>query len=320
MEPNLLPWNDVGVFFRRLFGGRVSKVLVNVGRPCPHRASGGGCVFCDEESILPPYLRAPLPVAEQVRRGMEVRNRRGTTVGGIAYFQRGTNTAAPVEMLRREFEEALAVNGVVALAVGTRPDCLPASVIELFAELASRRPLFVDLGLQSTHSATLERIRRGHDAAAFESAVLKLATLPGALPVAHMILGLPGEDVSMMRASFRWLARLPLHGVKIHHLQVVRGTPLADDYQTGRILTIAQEDYVPLLADVLEELPADFVIHRLAGDQPTTVLLAPRWTWSKTRLRQALVDEFKRRGTSQGACVDVRRTRVPERAGGMNQK
>ena len=144
MDPKTLPWNDVGGFLRRQFGGRVSKVLVNTGRPCPHRASGGGCVFCDEESILPSYLRRALSVAEQVRQGMEARNRRVAIAGHIVYFQRGTNTAAPIEVLRREFEEALAVEGVVALAVGTRPDCLPAPVVELLAELASRRPLFVD--------------------------------------------------------------------------------------------------------------------------------------------------------------------------------
>lgn len=301
MDPGALPWNDVGGFLRRQFGGRVSKVLVNTGRPCPHRASGGGCVFCDEESILPSYLRSSLPVAEQVRRGIEARKRRGAIAGCIVYFQRGTYTAAPVEVLRREFQEALSVSGVVALAVGTRPDCLPAPVIELLAGLASRRPLFVDVGLQSAHPETLDRIRRGHDATDFESAVTQLAALPGVLPIAHMILGLPGEDAPMMRASFRWIARLPLHGVKIHHLQVVRDTPLEDDYRAGRIQLITQADYVPLLADVLEELPADFVIHRLVGDQPAPVLLAPRWTWSKQQVRQALVNEFKRRGTRQGA-------------------
>lgn len=310
MDPDPLPWNDVGDFLRRRFGGRVSKVLVNTDRSCPHRALTGGCVFCDEESILPSYLRSSLPVAEQVRRGIEARKRRGAITGCIVYFQRGTYTAAPVDVLQREFEEALTVDGVVALAVGTRPDCLPAPVIKLLAGLAILRPLFVDVGLQSVHPETLDRIRRGHDEAEFESAVKRLAALPGVLPVAHMILGLPGEDAPMMRNSFRWLARLPLHGVKIHHLQVVRGTPLADEYRTGRIQTIAQEDYVPLLADVLEELPANFVIHRLVGDQPASVLLAPQWTWSKHRVRQALVDEFKRRGTRQGARTGGYRTTV----------
>ena len=308
MDPNPLPWNDVGGFLRRRFGGRVSKVLVNTDRPCPHRAVAGGCVFCDEESVLPSYLHSSLPVAEQVRQGMEVRRRRGAITGCIVYFQRGTYTAAPVDVLRREFEEALAVDGVVALAVGTRPDCLPVPVIELLAGLAIRRPLFVDVGLQSVHPETLNRIRRGHDAAEFEWAITRLAVLPGVLPIAHMILGLPGEDAPMMRASFRWLARLPLHGVKIHHLQVVRDTPLEAEYRAGRIQPIAQEDYVPLLADVLEELPAEFVIHRLVGDQPAPVLLAPRWTWSKHQVRLALMNEFKRRGTRQGARADGCRT------------
>jgi hypothetical protein len=304
MDSERLPWNDVNSFFRRRFGGRVAKVLVNTGRPCPHRSATGGCVFCDEVSILPSYLRAPLSVSEQVRRGLAARSSRTSVAGCIAYFQRGTGTAAPVGILRQEFEEALSVEAVVGLAVGTRPDCLPDPVLELIAELAQRVPVFVDLGLQSAHPDTLSRIRRGHDVAVFQAAVRRLADLPDVYPIAHMILGLPGEDAVKMRASFRWLAGLPLHGVKIHHLQVVRGTPLEAEFRAGGLRVLEPEEYVPLVADVLEELPSRFVVHRLAGDQPAAALVAPRWTWTKTRLRHELTVEFGRRGTRQGAQAD----------------
>ena len=161
-------------------------------------------------------------------------------------------------------------------------------------------PVFVDLGLQSAWDDTLARIGRGHDAAAFAAAAEQLAGIPGVLPIAHMILGLPGEDAGRMRESFRWLARRPLHGVKIHHLQVVRGTPLEADYRAGRLPVFSPESYVPLVADVLEELPWAFVIHRLVGDQPEESLVAPRWARSKGRVLDDLAAEFQRRGTRQG--------------------
>ncbi len=296
------PWHDVGTFFRESFGAPVRKVLLNTGEVCPHRLDGsGGCAFCDELSILPEGIRAAPPVAEQLRLGMAAAARRGHAGLFIAYFQRGTATAAPVERLRDWWGTAARTPGVAALAAGARPDALPPPVLELLAETAARLPVFVDLGLQSAHDATLESLHRGHDAAGFAAAAGRLAAIPGIHTIAHMILGLPGEDAATMRNSFRFLAGLPLHGVKIHHLQVVRGTPLEAEYRAGRLPMLAPEDYVPLLADMLEELPWPFVIHRLVGDQPAESLVAPRWDRPKARILDDLAAEFHRRGTRQGS-------------------
>lgn len=296
------PWHDVGAFFRERFGAPVRKVLVNTGQVCPHRLDGsGGCAFCDELSILPEGIRGAPPVEEQLRQGMAAATRRGHVGRFIAYFQRGTATAAPVERLREWWGTAARTPGVAALAVGARPDALPAPVLELLAEAAARLPVFIDLGLQSAHDATLERLHRGHDVASFAEAVGRLAAISGIYTIAHMILGLPGEDAAMMRASFRFLAGQPLHGVKIHHLQVVRGTPLEAEYRAGRLPVLSPDAYVPLLADMLEELPRPFVIHRLVGDQPAESLVAPRWDRSKSRILDDLAAEFRRRGTRQGS-------------------
>ena len=296
------PWHDVGTFFRERFGAPIRKVLINTGQACPHRLEGsGGCAFCDELSILPEGIRAAPPVEEQLRQGMAAAARRGHAGAFIAYFQRGTATAAPVGRLKEWWSIAIDTPGVVALAVGARPDALPPPVLELLAETAGRLPVFVDLGLQSARDATLVHIRRGHDAACFAAAAGKLAAIPGIHTIAHMILGLPGEDAGMMRASFRFLAGLPLHGVKIHHLQIVRGTPLEAEYRAGQLPVFTPEAYVPLLADALEELPWPFVIHRLVGDQPAESLVAPRWDRAKGRILDDLAAEFHRRGTRQGS-------------------
>lgn len=306
-SPNL-PWHDVGGFFRSLFGGKVTKILVNTGVPCSHRVASGGCTFCSEETILPPYCLDASPVQVQIRQGIQLRSQRHSWQGYIAYFQRGTTTTASLNQLRDWLEQARREPGILGLAIGTRPDCLPAPVLELLGEKARALPVFVDLGLQTIHDGTLARIRRGHSRECFDEAVRRLAAIPGLYPIAHMILMLPGESIEDMRASFRHLASLPLHGLKIHHLQVVRGTPMEEEFRQSRLQLLEPAAYVSLLADVLELVPWSFVIHRLMGDQPRQELLAPLWTYQKNRLITALHHEFTRRGTRQGsACPDVAR-------------
>lgn len=295
------PWHDLNSYYRNRFGGKVAKVLVNTGRVCPHRLESGGCTFCHETAILPAGICPAPPLAEQIRRGMIAQERKYKAQKYVIYFQRGTNTAAPLNEMRQWFLMARSVEACVALAIGTRPDYLAPEVVTLLQEMAKEKPVFVELGLQSAHDVTLRRIRRGHDRACFEKAVDKLSARTGLEIVVHMILGLPGETPAMMRESFRYLAKLPLSGVKIHHLQVVAQTELAVEYHRGEIEVMTQETYAPLLADVLEELPWRMVIHRLMGDQPATHLLAPRWTWRKSDLQQALAAEFARRKTRQGS-------------------
>lgn len=300
-KPFDLPWHDVNSFFRRRFGGKVGKILLHTGQECPHRFGTGGCIFCHDVSILPAGIRTVPPITDQIQAGRAALAARYPAGRFVAYFQSGTNTAAPLPQLREWWETALACREIVALAVGTRPDYLSDGVVALLAEMASRKPVFIDLGLQSVHEPTLSRIRRGHTFQTFQDAIQRLALVPGVLPIAHLILGLPGEDRPMMLETFRRIGRLPLHGVKIHHLQIVRGTPLEEEYGRERFPLLGPEEYVQLLADGLELVPPAMVIHRLSGDQPREYLLAPMWAWDKTRLIRALAAEFRRRQANQGS-------------------
>jgi len=295
------PWHDLNSYYRNRFGGKVAKVVVNTGLVCPHRQERGGCTFCHETSILPSDIRSAPPLDEQIGRGMIRQQRKYRAQKYVIYFQRGTNTAVPPAELRRWLLTAGRKDACVGLAIGTRPDYLPPDMVGMLHDVAAVKPVFVELGLQSAHDATLRRIRRGHDRACFDAAVKALAARPGLEIVVHMILGLPGETGAMMRDSFSYLAGLPLNGVKIHHLQVVTETELAEEYRRGDIEVMTQEQYIPRLADVLEELPWRMVIHRLMGDQPASHLLAPRWTWRKNDLQRALTQEFIGRGTRQGS-------------------
>lgn len=303
---NLKPryyWTKFGDFLKDRFGVKIGKVLINTGRPCSHRLSAGGCSFCHEESILPASANAADPVSVQIDRGLASRPRAYPANLCLAYFQRGTTTAPPLAPVRQQLLEALDHPAVAGLDLGTRPDCLDDSALELLRELAGRKPVWVDLGLQSIHDRTLQRINRGHTAACFTGAVHRLATIPGLYTVAHLIAGLPGEDDCQILESFSALSRLPLHGVKIHHLQLVRGTPLAGLYEkeSWPLLTVSR--FVGLLAGGLERLPRKIVIHRLMGDQPAGLLTGPRWELNKHQLARLLEAEFDRRGTSQGSSA-----------------
>ncbi len=296
------PWHDVNSYFRHRFGCKVAKIQLDTTQVCPHKLDGsGGCVFCSEDALLPENIHTASSLREQLAQGKIALENKYHPAGYVAYFQRGTTTALPLPRLRENLEMVLEDERVLAVALGTRPDCLGEDVLNLLGDTARSRPVFVDLGLQSAHEETLRRIRRGHDRDCFVRAVAQLVQRPGIEVIAHMILGLPGETPAMMRDSFRFIAGLPLHGVKIHHLQVVRGTPLESMYQAGEVAVLTPEEYVPLLVDVLELLPWSMVIHRLMGDMPLRYLLAPRWSWRKDDILAALHREFGIRGTRQGA-------------------
>jgi radical SAM protein (TIGR01212 family) len=218
----------------------------------------------------------------------------------IAYFQSFSNTYAPVERLRALYDEALAFPEVVGLSLGTRPDCLGEEVLELLADYAAGSLLWLELGLQSAHDRTLAALNRGHDVACFTKAV-EQAAARGLEVVAHVILGLPGEGPGEMAATAAYLARLPLQGVKIHLLYVVRGSALARLYQEGAYTCLSEEEYIRLVVDFVELLPPHLVIHRLTGDPHRGELLAPDWCLNKSGVLAHIWEEFARRGSRQGS-------------------
>jgi len=288
---------------KQTFGGRVHKISVDAGFSCPNR--GGtrdlpGCLFCDPGGSGAVGIDRGFPVAEQIERGKEVMLRKYKAKKFIAYFQPFSNTHAPVARLRALYDQALAVEGVVGLAVGTRPDCLPPEVLDLLAGYHRRTDFWLEIGLQSIHESTLDFLRRGHDYATFLHA-FRGARSRGLKVCVHVILGLPGETPEQMLATADEMARLRVDGIKIHLLHVLKGTPLGDLYRLGRIEILGQAAYVGLVADFLERLHPDTFIHRLTGDGPRDLLLAPLWSLNKWEVLNAIDAELEKRGSRQGS-------------------
>ncbi|GAB4174648.1 MAG: TIGR01212 family radical SAM protein [Geothermobacteraceae bacterium] len=288
---------------KRRFGGRVHKISVDAGFGCPNRSggrSGGGCVFCDPTGSGAVGIERHLDVAGQIAAGKEVMVRKYKARFFMAYFQPFSNTFAPVSELRRLYDQALGVADVVGLAVGTRPDCLPDEALDLLAEYHRRTWFWLEIGLQSSHDATLRRIRRGHDYACFLDAYQR-AKKRGLQVCVHVILGLPGESRDMVRATIDELARLKVDGIKLHLLHVLDGTELGDMYRRGEIDVLDQDAYVALVCDCIERLHPDTLIQRLTGDGPRDRLLAPLWSLNKWEVLNAIDAELERRGSRQGS-------------------
>ena len=265
---NTKRYYDLKSFFVNRFGCTVYKLQIDAGFTCPNRDGKlgyGGCIYCDNRfSRL--RRQGPLPsVTEQIEKGkVFYRGKRGAQKF-IAYFQTATNTYAPVDRLKALYDEALVQDDVVGLSVGTRPDCVPDPVLDLFEVYARDRHVWLEYGLQSIHDRTLALINRGHDSGTFLDAVKRTAGR-GINICVHIILGLPGETKTEMMRTAQVLASLPIQGIKIHLLLALSGTPLGDLYEKGDIRMISQEEYVATVCDILEVLPAGVVIQRLTAD------------------------------------------------------
>lgn len=217
----------------------------------------------------------------------------------IAYFQAFTNTYAPYEKLHSLFYDAILRQEIVGLAVGTRPDCLPPDVLELLDELNQIKPVFVELGLQTIHEKTAQFIRRGYPLSCFEQAVKALHDL-GINVVVHLILGIPGETEEMMLESVRYLNQLPVNGVKFSLLHVLKHTDLGALYEKHPFPVYELDDYVDFVIRCIEELREDIVIHRLTGDGPKDLLIAPRWTLNKRKVLNEISRRMKETNSRQG--------------------
>lgn len=290
---------------RERFGGKTFKVSLDAGFTCPNRdgtLGRGGCVYCSARGSGDFAGGQGLSIHDQFVEVSERMKKKWPNANYIAYFQAYTNTYAPVKRLREVYEEALAEENVVGLSISTRPDCLPEEVLDYLEELNQRTYLWVELGLQSIHDRTMESIGRGHDYAQFLKGLEQLRAR-GIRVCAHIILGLPGESKVEMLATARAVAELPLQGVKLHLLHVLRGTPLEIIYQREPFALLTREEYVALVVDILEILPPEMVIHRLTGDGPPEELIGPLWSRKKWEVLNAIDTELERRDTWQGKKV-----------------
>jgi uncharacterized protein len=297
-------YNAFSEELKRVFGCRVHRISVDAGFTCPNRdgtAGSDGCIYCGGEGSGAFGIVRGVSIAAQLEEGKEVMVRKYKAGKFIAYFQPYSNTYAPVERLRTLYDEALAVNDIVGLIVGTRPDCLPPATLDLLAGYARRTWFWLELGLQSPHDRTLRQINRGHDFAAFAAAVKRCREL-GIRVCAHVILGLPGESRENMLATAGILNGLQIDGVKLHLLHVMRGTRLAEMYGRGEIRVMERDDYVGLVCDVLERLDSRISIQRLTGDGGRD-LVAPLWSLAKFEVLNAIDCELARRGSRQGSAL-----------------
>jgi radical SAM protein (TIGR01212 family) len=276
------PYNSYSAYFRRLFGSRVQKVTINAGFTCPNRdgsISTGGCTFCNNAAFTPSYCQPEKSITQQIDEGVEFHQRRYRSANRyLAYFQSFSNTYAPLDHLRRLYDEAMAHPLVAGIVVGTRPDCVDEAKLDYFASLAESRYVALEYGIESTFDRTLQRINRGHDFATARRAV-EMTAERGIHTGAHFILGLPGESDEEILAQVATINSLPLTSVKFHQLQVFRATTMADDYDRdpSQFRFWEVEEYIDLMVEIMRRLRPDIVVERFASEAPPRYHYGRNW-------------------------------------------
>lgn len=292
-------WNR---HLRGQFGEKIMKISLDAGFDCPNRdgtVAFGGCTFCSVAGSgdFAGDRVDPIPVQfEQVKAKM---HRKWKDAKYIAYFQAYTNTHAPIEVIKQQFEAALAQENVVGISIGTRPDCLPDEVVEYLAELNERTYLWVELGLQTVHERTAQLINRAHDFDTYKKGVDKLRAYNINI-CSHIINGLPLEDRDMMMETARTVAKLDVQGIKIHLLHLLNGTPMVKQYEKGLVEFMEKDAYIQLVADQLEIIPPDMVVQRITGDGPIDLMIGPMWSTNKWEVLNGIDKELETRGSWQG--------------------
>lgn len=296
------PYHSLDFEMKRRFGEKVYRLALNGGMTCPNRDGTlgyGGCIFCSSGGSGDFAAPAAQPITEQLAAQKKLVSRKRPVHKFIAYFQAYTNTYAPVDYLERIFTEAIHDPEVVVLSIATRPDCLPPPVLSLLERLNRIKPVWVELGLQTIHEDTARLIRRGYELPCFEQAVTALRGC-GIEVIVHTILGLPYETKEQMLATVDYLNGCDIQGVKLQLLHILKGTDLAGLYREAPFPVMEQEAYVQLVIDCIERLSPEIVIHRLTGDGPARLLIAPAWSTHKRTVLNRLHAAFRERATWQG--------------------
>ena len=307
------PYYSVNDYLKQQYGQKVYRLSLNGGMTCPNRdgtCGTRGCIFCSEGGSGDFAESPSLSVTEQIEAARKRISNKTNATKFIAYFQAYTNTYAPVEYLRAIFTEAIMHPDIVILSIATRSDCLPPPVIELLSELNQIKPVWVELGLQSIHAKTLEWIRSGQTLAMFEDAFYRLYKQE--IPViVHLILGFPTENRDMMLESVNYLSTLPIFGVKLQLLHILQGTDLAAEYEQTHFKLPTLTEYIDLICDCLRILPPSVTIHRLTGDGPKRLLIAPQWSADKKRVLNTLHHTLKEKQIVQGKGDVIWQNQIP---------
>ena len=296
------PYHSLDYELKRQFGEKVYKLALNGGMTCPNRdgkVGTRGCIFCSQGGSGDFAASASLSISDQIDLEERLLLTKRPVKKYIAYFQAYTNTYGELSYLRKIFTEAINRPEIAALSIATRPDCLSEEILDLLEELNEQKPVWIELGLQTIHEKTAKFIRRGYPLSCFEEAVQNLH-LRRLTVIVHVILGLPGETKSEMIQTVSYLNHQPIQGIKLQLLHILKQTDLADYYEAHPFHVLEMDEYVSLIIDCLEILSPDITVHRLTGDGPKDLLIAPLWSTKKRSVLNAIHQELKNRHTWQG--------------------
>lgn len=297
---------DFSAYLSEHFSFKVQKISLNAGFTCPNRdgtVGYGGCTYCNNQTFNPAYCHTDKSVTEQLEEGKRFFARKYPDMKFLAYFQAYTNTYGELQELKRKYEEALTVPDVVGIVIGTRPDCMPEELLDYLEELNRRTFLIVEYGIESTDNETLHRINRGHT---FEQAVQAVCRTAerGIRVGAHIILGLPGETKEMLMEQAGILSKLPLTTLKLHQLQLIKGTRMAMEYEKGPsdFHLFTADEYIDLVIDYVEHLRPNLVLERFVSQSPKELLIAPDWGLKNHEFTDKVKKRMRERGSYQGKC------------------
>ena len=304
MDNNTSRYNDFSAYLSAHFPYKVQKISLNAGFTCPNRdgtVGYGGCTYCNNQTFNPAYCKTEKSVTEQLEEGKLFFARKYPDMKFLAYFQAYTNTYGELQELKRKYEEALGVSDVVGVVIGTRPDCMPDELLDYLEELNRRTFLIVEYGVESTDNATLKRINRGHTFEVAAEAIQKTAAR-GIRVGAHIILGLPGESREMLVEQAGLLSSLPLSTLKLHQLQLIRGTRMAAEYEKNPedFHLYTADEYIDLVIDYVEHLRPDLVLERFVSQSPKELLIAPDWGLKNHEFTDKVKKRMRERDAWQG--------------------
>lgn len=308
--------NDLNSYLKNRFGKKIYKISLDAGMTCPNRdgtIDTRGCIFCSEGGSGDFAGSCSLSITEQINTGKTLVSKKikneDNTGQYIAYFQAYTNTYAPIDRLRTIYMEAATNKDIVAISIATRPDCIDAQIMDLIYEIHQIKPIFIELGLQTSNEESASFIRRGYTNKIFEDAINLITIYNDKLHsnnpihiVVHTIIGLPNEDYPVMLETIKYINQFPIHGIKLQLLHILTNTDLAKEYEKNPFKVLSLEEYTDILIKLLENLREDIVIHRMTGDGPKNILIAPEWSKNKRNVLNYINKQLTLRDTVQGRC------------------
>lgn len=297
---------DYGTWIRHRFPFRVQKISIDAGFTCPNRdgrISTGGCIYCDNRTFNPAYCQRQDSITQQLEAGKQFFARKYPEMKYLAYFQAYTNTYASISHLRELYEEALSVKDIVGIVIGTRPDCISDELLDYLEDLNRRTFLIVEYGVESANDDTLRRINRGHSFAQSRLAIEKTHQR-GILTGAHIILGLPGEDAQENLRQAPLISSLPIDILKIHQMQIIRDTRLADEFEREPFHIYSVNEYIELIANYIQRLRKDLVLERFVSQSPKELLITPQWGLKNHEFTDLLNNYLKNHQIHQGDLLE----------------